>query len=108
MTHTATENYQPRESIDVSGNVTGIQDITKYVFINYLKKFYFSDPVSEANFNRAYQNFISKNRRDDHQNYSHTFDIPGFQEEVGFCALGEGSHNAFLFYLSAFIGCGLP
>ena len=51
-------------SEDVSGNITGIQDITKYVFINYLRKFYFTDPKSEAVFNSRYNSFIQKNRRD--------------------------------------------
>lgn len=64
VTHTATERYNPILSQDTSGNITGIQDITKYVFINYLKKFYFADANSERNFNNAYSNFISRNRRD--------------------------------------------
>ena len=43
VTHTATERFNPRICEDDSGNITGIKDITKYVFINYLKKFYFAD-----------------------------------------------------------------
>ncbi len=63
----------------MSGNITGIQDIKKYVFINYLKKFFFNDKNSEIKFNAAYSSFISKNRRDQYQNYSQTFDIDNFQ-----------------------------
>lgn len=44
VTHTASMNYFPVESIDESGNVTGIQEIKKYVFIKYEKKFYFNTP----------------------------------------------------------------
>jgi hypothetical protein len=32
--------------MDESGNVSGIKDITKYVFIKYLKRFYFSENSS--------------------------------------------------------------
>ena len=45
-THTATENSMPLESFDMSGKLEGIQDITKYVFINYLKKFFFINDAS--------------------------------------------------------------
>jgi hypothetical protein len=38
--------------------------------------------------------FVNNNKRDQHQNHTHAFNIEGFQEEVGFCALGEGSHNS--------------
>lgn len=80
VTHTATERYNPQKSEDDSGNITGIKDITKYVFINYLKKFYFADEASAKNYENSYQSFISKNKRDAHQNYSSTFGIDGFQE----------------------------
>jgi hypothetical protein len=43
-----------------------------------------------------------------HQSYYHTFQIEGFQEEIGFCALGAGSHNCVVFYLCCFLGLALP
>lgn len=46
VTHTASENYFPIESADESGNVTGITDIMKYVFIKYQKRFYFTNTQS--------------------------------------------------------------
>ena len=73
---------------DDSGNIAGIKDITKYVFINYIKKFYFADQNSAQNYDRAYSSFINNNKRDVHQDYSSTFNIDGFQDEVGFCAMG--------------------
>lgn len=108
VTHTAREDYRPKISEDVSGNISSIKDITKYVFINYLKKFFFDNPQSESIYQNAYNSFISRNRRDQHQNYSSTFDIEDFEDEVGFCALGEASHNSFLFYLTTFLGMALP
>lgn len=95
-------------SEDTSGSIVGIEDITKYVFINYLKKFYFVNQNSEAAFNRAYSAFVQRNRRDQYQNHTNTFDIDGFQDEVGFCALGEGGHNCFLFYFTSFLGLAFP
>ena len=107
MTHTASQRYNPRICEDDSGNITGIKDITKYVFINYLKKFFFADEVSAQNYDRAYRSFISSNTRDEEQNYSSTFNIDGFEEEVGFCAMGEGSHNSCIYYLTALFGVAI-
>ena len=59
----------------MSGNINSIKDITKYVFINYLRKYFFDSPNSEQIYQGAYNSFISRNRRDQHQNYSSTFDI---------------------------------
>lgn len=73
-----------------------------------MKKFYFTNDGSEEKFKDAYNRFVRNNTRDTHQNHTHTFEIPGFQEEVGFTALGEGSHNSFLFYLTSFLGLALP
>ena len=75
VTHTARENYCPAVSEDVSGNINSIKDITKYVFINYLRKYFFDNPNSEQVYQAAYNSFISRNRRDQYQNYSSTFDI---------------------------------
>ena len=99
VTHTATKRFDPTLSEDDSGNISGIKDITKYVFINYIKKYYFADEASAKNYDNAYQSFIRSNTRDSHQNYSSTFGIDGFQDEVGFNALGEGGHSATLFYV---------
>jgi len=55
-------------SIDESGNVESIKEIKDYVFINYMKKFYFSDPRSQAIVLNAYNAFIANNKRDTHQN----------------------------------------
>ena len=48
-------------------------DITKYVFIDYQKKFYFADEKSKNIYDSAYESFIKSNRRDSHQDYSSTF-----------------------------------
>ena len=88
MTYTTKERYNPRICEDDSGNLSGIKDITTYVFINYLKKFFFADEVSAQNYEKVYNSFISRNSRDKHQDYSSTFNIDGFEPEVGFCATG--------------------
>lgn len=108
VTHTANQRYNPKVSEDDSGNITGIKDIKKYVFINYLKKFYFADESSAQVYDAAYKSFISSNTRDAHQNYSSTFGIDGFQDEVGFCALGESDHGSCLFYVLTLLGLALP
>ena len=68
--------------------MTGISDITKYVFINYTKKFYFTDAKSQAQFSAAYSSFVSGNARDQYNNHTQTFEIEDFEAEVGFCMLG--------------------
>lgn len=108
VTHTASEDYFPRESIDQSGNITGISDLRKYVFVNYLKRFYFTDPASSQNFDNAYNSFISRNRRDQYQNYSQTFQIQGFQDQVGFCMMGDSAHNSVIYFVLVLIGLALP
>ena len=80
VTHTATENFMPTHSEDVSGNINSIKDITKYVFITYLRKYFFGGPNSEQVYQSTYNNFIAKNRRDQYQNYTSTFDIENFEE----------------------------
>ncbi len=80
----------------------------KYVFVNYLKRFYFTDNASQQTFDRAYNNFISRNRRDQYQNYTQTFEVQGFEPEVGFCQLGDSAHNSAIFFVFTFIGMALP
>jgi hypothetical protein len=77
-THTATENYSPEIWADESGDIAGIKGIKKYVFIQYERSYYFADKESEERFNSAYKTFIKRNKRDKHQDYSHTFELPGF------------------------------
>ena len=63
VTHTASQRYNPIKSEDDSGSLTGIKDIAKYVFITYMKKYFFADQQSAQNYERT-NNFISCNRRD--------------------------------------------
>lgn len=108
VTHTAREEFNPRESIDDSGEVEGLKITTQYAFCKYLKRFYFSDPGSENRFISAFNRFVSRNRRDTHQSYRYVFDIHGFQEEVGFCATGNGGHSKTLFMIFMFLGLAFP
>lgn len=73
-----------------------------------MKRFYFADEKSAKKYENDYQNFIQNNTRDVHQDYSSTFGIDGFQDNVGFCALGDGGHNSCMFYILTFIGLALP
>jgi hypothetical protein len=86
----------------------GITDLTKYVFVSYMKKFYFTNEESARIFQRTYDSFISRNRRDQYQNYTQTFEIQGLEPEVGFCMLGESGHNAVIFYAMVILGLALP
>ena len=64
VTHSRTERYNPLNSEDDSGSISGIEDITKYVFITYLKKYYFANEQSARNYDYAWQGFIKNNTRD--------------------------------------------
>ena len=75
VTHTAQENFYPTMSIDESGNVQGIKDIRKYIFINYLKRYYFSDKGSDVKLKSAYNSFVARNKKDQYQNHTNTFEI---------------------------------
>lgn len=107
VTHTATIDYQVRECYDESGQIESIYENTTYVFINYLKRFYFTDNKSEENFRRAFNAFVTANIRDVYQNHSHTFELVGYEEEVGFTAAGSNPHNGILFYVFTLLGMGL-
>ena len=69
MTHKAEKKYMPVKSEDDSGNLTGINDITSYVFVDYEKRYYFTDEKSSTIVDKAYSNFIKSNRRDKNQIY---------------------------------------
>ena len=87
--------------------LTGIKEIARYVFVNYIKKFYFADDVSAKNYNDSYRSFIGRKKRDRHQSYSTPFCIDGFSEEVGFCAMGETSHSSVVYYFTSVFGVAL-
>jgi hypothetical protein len=44
-----------------------------------MKRYYFSDDASQNKFVAAFSNFVARNRRDQYQNYSHNFDIVGYE-----------------------------
>ena len=75
VSHTVTEKFEAKICQDDSGNITSITDITKYVFINYQKRFYFADEQSKDIYDNAYESFIRTNKRDKHQSYSSTFEV---------------------------------
>ena len=50
-----------------------IEEIKNFVFINYQKRYYFDNEQSEAKFKDAFKAFVSRNTRDSHQSYNHSF-----------------------------------
>ena len=42
------------KSEDDSGDLTGIDDLTSFVFVNYQKRFYFADEKSAKAHDKAY------------------------------------------------------
>lgn len=75
VTHTATERYNVTNSTDESGQIGNIMDVRDYIFIHYLKRYYFSEDTSQARFVAAFNGFVHRNTRDCHQSYTHTFEI---------------------------------
>ena len=75
ITHTNEIVFYPQVSVDVSGHINSIKDITKYVFISYLPKYFFDTDLSQMVLSRAYLEFINANTRDQFQNYSCDFKI---------------------------------
>ena len=108
VTHTAEHKFLPAKSEDDSGNLTGINDITSYVFVDYEKRYYFTEAQSADIVNKAYQNFIFKNKRDKQQSYSMTFEIVDFEGKVGFCAEGSKSLGMTGFVVSTLLLMTLP
>ena len=107
MTHTATENYQVSACFDESGQIGSIRDIKDYIFIHYLKRYYFTDDISQNRFIAAFNNFVHRNTRDCYQNYTHTFDIQGYEEFTSFSVMGEGGRSSATFYIFTLLGLGL-
>lgn len=108
VTHTAREIYHPVASFDESGPVGSIVDIKEYIFVHYLKRYYFTDDASQDRFIAAFNNFVHRNTRDAYQDYSHTFDIEGYEEFTAFSVLGEGGRSRATFYIFTLLGLGLP
>lgn len=92
------------ECFDESGEVQGIMDISSHIFVEYLKRYYFTDDASQGRFVAAFNSFVSRNTRDTHQNYTHTFMINEFEPYVAFSALGDGSKSVTLFYVTLLLG----
>jgi hypothetical protein len=108
VTHTARHEFNPTRVEDDSGEVQALKVLTPYAFVKYLKRFYFSDPGSEGRFIAAFNRFVASNRRDTHQDYRYTFEIAGFEEEVGFSHTGEGQHSKVLFVVFTLLGLAYP
>jgi hypothetical protein len=108
VTHTARTEFNPTRVDDDSGEISALKVFTSYAFVHYLKRFYFADPGSEGRFISAFNSFVSSNRRDTHQDYRYTFEIAGYEEEVGFSQSGEGQHSKVLFILFTLLGVAYP
>jgi hypothetical protein len=78
VTHTATEIFHMAACFDESGQIGTIFDEKSYIFLHYLKRYYFTDDNSQNRFVAAFNSFVHKNTRDAYQNYTHTFDIEGY------------------------------
>ena len=108
VTHTANEIFHVAACFDESGQIGNIIDEKSYIFIHYLRRYYFTDDQSQNRFVAAFNSFVHRNSRDTHQNYSHTFDIEGFEEFAGFTAMGETNRTKCTFYVFNLLGMGLP
>lgn len=107
VTHTASQDFHPYESVDESGTLTSITDVRDYIFLDYLKRYYFTDDISQQAFINTFNHFVRSNTRDQYQNYSHTFEIEGYEPNVAFTATGEGTKPTTLFYIFTFLGLGI-
>jgi hypothetical protein len=63
----------PTQSIDDSGQIENLKINTEYAFIKYLKRYYFTDKMSEKRFIEAFNYFVASNKRDLYQSYSFNF-----------------------------------
>ena len=73
VTHSAKEDFHPAVSEDGSSALAAIKEANRYVFLHYLKKYEFADDQSTQIYSQTYHDFVTKNRRDDHQTYACTF-----------------------------------
>lgn len=108
VTHTARTEFNPTRVEDDSGEISALKVFTSYAFVHYLKRFYFADPGSQGRFISAFNQFVSSNRRDTHQDYRYTFEIAGYEEAVGFSQSGEGQHSKALFIIFTILGVAYP
>ena len=96
------------QTIDESGQLEGIMDTKSFIFINYIKRFYFDNDESQNRFIASFNNFVARNTRDVHQNYTHSFEIQGYEEHVAYTAMGDNSKSIIFFYVFVLLGLGLP
>ena len=55
---------------------------------------------------RDFERFVSKNRRDQFQTYTHEFEINGYEEFASFTAAPQVGKSNALFYIFIFLGLG--
>lgn len=108
VTHTAEEIFTVTDCADESGEISSIKDVRSFVFIHYLKRYYFTDDVSQNKFIAAFNSFVWRNTRDFYQDFDHEFDINGFEEYAAFTALGDNDRSLASFYICTFLGLALP
>ena len=73
VTHRATEQLKPKNTLDQSGMVDRIRAQTNVVFIRFAINYTFTDPLSKRNFDLAYNCFKLSNTFDIHQDFSYRY-----------------------------------
>lgn len=91
---------------DESGHIEGILEEKSVIFLKYESKYLFTDQRSENIFHVSFDNFKHHHRRDQFQNSSYRFVIPGMIERLAFFTHSPVSSGYF--YLFAFFGMAYP
>ena len=108
VTHRAEELFQPAACCDESGKIESIFDTKNFIFVHYLKRFYFTDDASQGRFVAAFNAFVSRNSRDSFQTYDHQFEIEGYEEFTAFTMLGDAPKSQAKYFLCTLLGLALP
>jgi|JI6StandDraft_1071083.scaffolds.fasta_scaffold13094_8 hypothetical protein len=106
ITHTATENIIPVQCQDESGHIEEIMDQKSVIFLKYESRYLFVDQRSENVLYNSFDNFKRHHNRDQFQDASYRFVIPGMVERLAFFTRDPVSGGYF--YLFGFLGMAFP
>jgi hypothetical protein len=84
ITHTATEYVTPASTEDISGQADRIRAQKSIVFIEFLVNYRFKTDQCRMRLDQLYHRFQMLNKRDQFQNYSMLYEIPGLVEKQSF------------------------
>lgn len=96
----------PVACVDESGHIEGIMEQKSVIFLKYNSNYVFSDQRSEDVFHISFDNFKRHHRRDEFQDSSFSYVVPGLIPRISFYT--KEPISCVVFWLFALFGFAYP